>query len=99
MKKYYPNNWHLYNKLDSSQFEDIGFDEFYEWKIMNWELPRKVSCIIRTYDTENHKVKEYVYRQGTAARKRLRKLMQEDHLEITIANEKAVNHLSPRIIE
>lgn len=91
--EYFPNNWELFNQAPEEIFESHTFEEFMEWKVCGWELPRDIVCIIRAKNTNTGKIKEYTYRRQDAAEKRLMKLMESPDMEIAVVNHESVHHI------
>ena len=98
-KKYFPNNWVMLATAPHEMFPDCSFEEFMEWRVGAWEIPSSVNCIIRTQHLETKKVKEYVYQRAEYARKKVRKLMAEGEVDISIATHDAVHFVSPVDLE
>ena len=94
-QKYYPNNWAVIQAAPAEMFPDIVFDQFMEWKVEGWEIPSSVYCIIRTQHLDTGKVKEYVYQRPEFARKKVRKLMKEGEVDISIATHDAIHFVYP----
>ena len=98
-KKYFPNNWKKY-KDQPDEFFSLGgnvfhtFDDLMSWKVMGWEIPSSVCCIIRVTDKDTKKVKEHVYSNQHSAVKFCNKLMDEGH-EFTIVDEEQVQQMVP----
>jgi hypothetical protein len=95
MKKYYPNNWQAIKDAPPEAFKSLPFYDFYEWRILNWELPKQVSYIIRERNLETDEIREHVYRQHAAARKKCVELFKRGDTEITVVNDEAVHHVNP----
>ena len=93
--KYFPNNWKAYKLSPDEFFLPIDYDEFYQWKVMGWQLPSSVSCIIREEDPNTGKITEHVYSRQSAAQKRIEDRMKHD-TRFTICDEEAVHMLLPR---
>ena len=89
-KKLFANNWKEYRDTPVEMFPDVGFEEYMEWRVLNWEILPSHCCIIRTR-TKDGKVQEYSYKRWSAAEKRFNKLLGDPTLaEITIADEEEV---------
>ena len=95
MKKYYPNNWQAIKDAPVEAFKSLPFYDFYEWRILNWELPKSVSYIIRERNLETDEVKEHVYRQTASARKKCAELFERGDTEIIVVNDEVVHHVNP----
>lgn len=74
-KPYFHNNWKLFKDADESFFMPHTFFEVMAWKVDGWELPSSVECLIRTTHLKTKKVKEYVYKRRSMAKKRIKKLL------------------------
>ena len=96
---YFPNNVEAYRGAPAEWFDAIPFDEFMDWKMAGWELPRSVDCIIREHNHRTGKVKEYVYQKQSAAKKRIRAIMDIGESSITLCNSETLHHLIPEEIE
>ena len=92
-KSYFPNNLKAIQEAPSEFFEPIAFDEFFEWRVGGWEIPSSVMCIIREQNVTTGKVKEHIYKQRTAAERKIRDLMHQENTELTIATEDAVHYI------
>ena len=93
-KKYFPNRWQLIKDIPIDKFTDIDWGDFYEGRVLNWELNKNVHSLIRTYNNKTGKVKEYAYKQKSAAINRWKKLITDDDLEVTYVNDEVLDHLS-----
>ena len=85
-KPYFPNNWKKFKDAPDDVFKPLSWEEFHEWRVSYWELPESVCCIIRCENKNTGKVTEYSYSRGSAATKRLHKLLEDPNNEITIAD-------------
>ena len=92
-KSYFPNNIKAIQDAPSEVFESIEYDEFFEWRVGGWEIPSSVMCIIREQNVTTGKVKEHIYKQRTAAERKIRDLMHQENTELTIATEDAVHYI------
>tara|TARA_Y100000361_G_C10975274_1_gene246125 strand:+ start:284 stop:607 length:324 start_codon:yes stop_codon:yes gene_type:complete len=93
--KYYPNNCDIIAKAPDEYFEPCTWEEFYEWRMCNWEIPSSVQCIVRAQHKDTGKVTEHVYQKPKAAHKRIMKYMQDGMYEVVVANQDAI-HLIKR---
>lgn len=93
-KRYFKNNWSKWKAVPDEFFEPIDFNEIMEWKVAGWELPMDVVCLIRATDKQTKKVKEFVYKQRGAADNRIKKLTQDQNLELCITTHEAQHYLS-----
>ena len=97
MAKDFPNNWDLYNEAPDDAFLEHSYDEIMDWKVLGWELPSSVCCIIRARNKETCKVKEYVYQQPAAADKRLQSLLTDGiEYEVTVVDHDQVHFFTKR---
>jgi hypothetical protein len=94
-KKYYPNNWEAIESAPAEFFKEIEFDEFMDWKVMGWDMPDSVVCMIRSENVDTGKIKEYVYQREADARKRLLKLKNENNIRITVATHDEIILMTP----
>jgi hypothetical protein len=53
MARDFPNNWDLYKEAPDDAFVEHSYDEIMEWKVLGWELPSSVCCIIRARNKES----------------------------------------------
>ena len=89
--KYYPNNFDAIAKAPEEFFEDCSWEEFYDWRMCQWDLPASVYCIIRAAHKDTGKVTEHVYQQPRSAQRRLHKYLNAGTHEITIANHETIH--------
>ena len=94
-KKYYPNNWEAIESAPAEFFKEIEFDEFMDWKVMGWDMPDSVVCMIRSENVDTGKIKEYIYQRESDARKRLLKLKNENNIRITVATHDEIILMTP----
>jgi hypothetical protein len=92
-RSYFPNNVRAISAAPAEFFEPIGFQEFFEWRVGGWEIPSSVMCIIREQSVTTGKVKEHIYKQKSAAERKIRELMHQEDTELTIATEDAVHYI------
>ena len=93
---YFDNNWELYKKAPDDFFVQHSYDEVMEWKVAGWELPQTVCCMIRVQDVDTSKVKEYVYRSPSAAKRKIQKLFSGDkNVEFTVADHESIHYFYP----
>ena len=97
MARDFPNNWDLYKEAPDDAFVEHTYDEIMEWKVLGWELPSSVCCVIRAFNKETNKVKEYVYQQPSAADKRLDTLLTDGQdYEVTVVDHEQVHFFTKR---
>lgn len=92
---YYDNNWDLYKSAPDDFFIQHTFEELMDWKVAGWELPATVCCVIRVTNQQSKKVKEFVYRSPSAAKRKVLKLMKEEDIEFTVCDHQSIHHLFP----
>ena len=95
-KPYFPNNWKAIKDAPHQFFLPLPFEEFMEWKMMGWEIPSSVECIIREQNLKTGKVKEYVYTKLGNANRRCDKIMKEGKSEFTVCTHDDLAHMFPR---
>ena len=98
-KEYFPNNWDAFNEVDAEFFEDLPFDQFMDWKVAGCELPSSVTCIIRENNLKTGKIKEHVYSRPSAAKNKVRQLMDEGEAEFTVCNHDTIHFMYPKDLE
>ena len=98
-KPYYPNNWKKLKDVPDELFESIGYDDFMNWKIGGYEIPSSICCIIRERNLKTGKIKEHVYSRGSAARRKIKQLVDAGETEFTVVDDEQVNHLYPKYID
>lgn len=89
---YLPNNWQQYKDAPDDMFIDHTYEEFFDWKVNGWLLPSSVACIIRAENPKNGKVKEYVYQTQGHAKRKVKKLMEEQK-DFVICDNEGIHHL------
>ena len=94
-KKYYPNNWEAIESAPAEFFTAIEYDDFMDWRVLNWDMPESVVCMIRAENKDTGKIKEYVYQRESDARKRLTKLKSENNIVVTIATHDEILLMTP----
>ena len=70
-------------------------DEFMDWRVLNWDMPDSVVCMIRAENHDTGHIKEFVYQRESDARKRLLKLKEENNITITVATHDEVILMTP----
>ena len=95
----FPNNYQAYSDQPPEFFNDHSFEDFYEWKVMNWLIPSQVSTIIRSTHTKTRKVTEYVYKTNYGSDRRIEKLLIKGDSEITVCSADYIHTLTPRPIK
>ncbi len=95
-KPYYPNNWKAIKDAPHQFFTPIEYKEFMDWKMLGWEIPSSIQCIIREQNLKTGKVKEYVYHKMANANKRCAKIMDEGKSEYTICTHEDLANMFPK---
>ena len=88
--KEFPNNWEEIHDADPDQFETCTFDEFMAGMHM-WQLPSSHSFLMRIYNRDTNKVREYAYKQDHHAKKRLMKECQNSDNEIILCDNYSIH--------
>ena len=88
--KEFPNNWEEIKEADDDQFETCTFEEFMTGMSI-WELPSSHQFLMRVYNKETYKVKEYAYKREDAARKRLMKECENSDNEIVLCDNYSIH--------
>ena len=77
-------------------FQELSFEDFYEWRVHGWEIPEPYLCVIRVFNKKTGKIKEYSYKQANAANNKIQQLTTDPDNEITIADDEEVTP-TPRL--
>ena len=93
--RYYPNNWQAIADTPSNMFETVDFEEFMDWKMEGWDVPRSVYCMIRSRNCKTDKVREYVYSSKHAASNKLKQLIDAQENELTVCTHDYVSFMKP----
>lgn len=93
-KKEFPNNFEKYRQADARHFDPITWEEFYEWRLCQWELPSSICCIIRAEHKETGKITEHVYQKPSAVAKRLQAYNKQGTHDVILASHEFVVPLS-----
>ena len=89
-KGYFPNKWQTVKDIDTEMFDDLPFDEFYEWRVCSHELLEGYHAIIRVKNKDTGKVKELVYKSRSAALNKIKALMKDKNVSFDVANANGV---------
>ena len=89
-KKEFPNNFERIRNADSRYFEPVTWEEFYEWRLCQWELPSSICCILRAEHKETGKITEHVYQRPSAVAKRLQAYDKQGTHDVTLASHEFV---------
>ena len=73
----------------------LPYDDFMDWKMNGWDIPESHDCIIRTINCKTGKIKEIVYQQHKAARKKVAKLIMDQEEEFIICTHDHIQHMKP----
>ena len=85
-KPYYPNNWKKYKDAPDDVFKALSWEEFYDWRVCNWEFLDSITCVIRVENKKTGKVHEHSYQRFKSAQKKLAQLMADPDNVITVAD-------------
>ena len=96
MKKYFPNNWAKIKDVPEDYFESMPFEQFYEWRVVAWELPSSIDCIIREENEKTGKVTERAYTRQSDAKKRIKKIMDKAESNFLLVSHESIHHLYPK---
>jgi UDP-3-O-[3-hydroxymyristoyl] glucosamine N-acyltransferase len=66
----FPNEWEEVNNLSDDDIEPAVFEEIME-ESMVWHLPEPYCAVIRVYNKDTKKLKEYAYRIESKAHERI----------------------------
>ena len=88
--KEFPNNWEEIHGAADSDFETCTFEEFMICMSI-WELPSSHQFLMRVYNKETNKVREYAYKQDHHARKRLMKECEDANNEIVLCDNHSIH--------
>ena len=88
--KEFPNNWEEIKEADDDQFETCTFDEFMAG-MHCWQLPSSHAFLMRVYNRETNKVREFAYKQNSAAQKRLMKECENSDNEIILCDNYSIH--------
>ena len=94
-KKEFPNNYDLIAKSPASWFEPIDYDTFMHWKIDGWEMPTECHCMIRARNHKTNKVREYIYKSSSAAKRKVKELIEGEQSEFVVCTHNDIQHLIP----
>ena len=93
-KKEFPNNFEKYRQADARHFEPLTWEEFYEWRLCQWELPSSICCIVRAEHKQTGKITEHVYQRPAAVAKRLQAYDKQGTHDVILASHEFVVPLS-----
>ena len=91
MKDYYPNNWDDVEALPDEVLPSLSYSEVLTEWAGAWSLPSGINSIIRAKNQDGQ-VKEFVYRSGHHAFRRLEQLINTDH-EILVITDEFCHHI------
>ena len=95
--KYFANKVDALRKVPAEMFEPIEFEEFMNWRVLNWEINPNYECLIREYIYDDDgtlvKVATGDYQRAGAAKTRLEKGLREGNREFVVANHDTVHHI------
>ena len=87
---YYPNKIQAVMDIEEGLFDDLPFDEFFEWRVCEHELLAGYHSVMRVEDKKTGKIKEHVYKSRSAAVKKVKSLMANPDVQFTVATENGV---------
>jgi len=92
-RKEFPNNFDAIQSSPDEYFPPIDWDDFYNWRVRNWEIPSSVACIIRAEHKQTGKITEHVYQKPAAAENRVFNYMAKNTHYVTIADHETIQLL------
>ena len=95
-KPYFPNNWKAIKDAPHQFFLPLDFEEFMEWKMMGWEIPSSVECIIREENEKTGKITERVYTRQADAKKRIKNIIDKAESNFLLVSHESIHHLYPK---
>lgn len=93
--KEFPNSWQKFKDTDSQFFMNHFFDEVMEWKVLGWELPSNIYCIIRATHLKTKKISEFVYQNPKCADKRITSFFKDKTHELCITTHDSQHYVGP----
>ena len=93
-KPYFDNNWEEYYNAPAEAFIELSYEDFFDHRVANWELPSSVKCIMRISNSKTKKVEEKIYRRVADVQRKLSELIKDPDLEITLCDHNSIHHLS-----
>ena len=93
-KPYYPNNWKKIKSIPDEYFDSLSFEDFYDWRVLGWEIPSSVACIIREENSVTGLITEYTYSKPSAAKEKVHQIMNAGH-DFGLANREEVIDMKP----
>ena len=94
--KYLHNNWAKIKDVPDEYFEELPFEQFYDWRVVAWELPSSIDCVIREENIETGKITEYAYSKQSAAKKRVAKIMAKAESTFLLVTQDSFHHMYPK---
>ena len=88
--KEFPNNWEEIQGAHDDDFDTCTYEEFMTGMSM-WQLPSSHAFLMRVYNSDTNKVKEYTYRKAGNARNKLMKLVEDPANEIVLADNYSIH--------
>lgn len=89
-KDYYPNKLDVLMDIDSDMFEDLPFDEFYEWRVCSHELVPGIHSVIRVTNKTTGKIREHAYKSRGHAVRKVKSLMKNPDVTFSVATDAGV---------
>ena len=78
----FPNDWEEVYNMDDDNFLRPNFGEVMEDSML-WHLPDPYCCVVRSFNREENKLREFAYRREGMARLKIEQLAMEGH-ELTV---------------
>ena len=88
--QYYPNKLDALMDIDSDMFDELPFDEFYEWRVCSHELAPGIHSIIRVTNKNTGKIKEHTYKSRGHAIRKVKSLMKKPNVTFSVATDAGV---------
>lgn len=94
--KDFPNNWQGVHDADPEDFETISWEEFDELST-SWLLNSSHETIMRIEDISTGKIKEKAYKTTRGTLNKLRQLVEDPNLVITLVDNDSIHQLSHKL--
>ena len=92
-KSYFPNNWQSVYDADESCFETCTYEEFDEMSTL-WLLNSSHRTLMRIENTRTGKIKEKAYKTVNGTLNKLRQLVEDPDVIITLVDNDEMHQLS-----
>ena len=91
-KPYFPNNWKEIQSIPEEFLGPIEYEDLYEMRVCQWDIPSSVTCIMRVTNQTRNTVREFVYQRPHAARDRFQKEIEtDDAVEIVLCTDSGLS--------